>query len=78
MREVVYSNAKMIGKGGEKMNFKEQRLSAKLTQADAAKRLGLGRTAVSMWETGEALPRADLLPKIAAVRGRFVQALQAA
>ena len=49
------------------MLFKEKRISASLTQNEAALQLGVGRTTISMWETGESLPRADLLPKIASL-----------
>jgi transcriptional regulator with XRE-family HTH domain len=38
-----------------------------LTQIQVAKELGISNTTVSMWETGNALPSAKLLPKIAAL-----------
>lgn len=46
------------------MVLKECRLSAGLTQDEAAAALGITRTAISMWETGDSLPRADMLPRI--------------
>lgn len=49
------------------MRIKELRESLKLTQEDLAKKLNIGRTSVSMWENGEAMPRADKLPEIAKV-----------
>lgn len=49
------------------MRIKELRESLKLTQEDLAKKLHIGRTTVSMWENGEAMPRADKLPEIAKV-----------
>ena len=51
------------------MNFKDRRLTTKLTQEDVARHLSIRRTTVSMWETGEAMPRADMLPKIAKLYG---------
>ena len=47
--------------------FKHYREAAGLRQIDAAKALGVGQTTISVWETGEGLPRADLLPKIASL-----------
>ena len=39
-----------------------------LTQSDVSNALGLKhKSAVSKWETGGSLPRADMLPKIAAL-----------
>lgn len=49
------------------MRIKELRESASLTQEELASRLGMTRTAVSMWETGDAMPRADKLPEIAKI-----------
>lgn len=49
------------------MGFRGLRRSALLTQKDVAERLGVNRTTISMWETGAALPRADLLTRIAAL-----------
>lgn len=47
------------------MKIKELREPLKLTQEELAKTLGVKRTTVSMWETGEAFPRADKLPLLA-------------
>mgnify|MGYP004482803797 CR=1 FL=1 len=47
------------------MNIKSLRMSKSLTQSELAKALRVGRTTVAMWETGKALPRSELLPKIA-------------
>lgn len=49
------------------MNLREKRLSANLTQEQLAKRLGVQRTTVTMWETGETMPRTDKLPEIAKI-----------
>lgn len=43
----------------------EQRKKANLSQQQVAIELGVDRTAVSKWEVGEALPRADKLLKLA-------------
>lgn len=57
------------------MDFRQRRMSASLTQECVAKQLGIGRTAVSMWETGDALPRAEMLPEIARLYGCTVDEL---
>ncbi len=41
------------------------REKANLTQEEVASKLGVGRTTVSMWESGMSMPRADLLPDLA-------------
>ena len=46
-------------------DFRRLRRSASLTQTEASVLLGVRRTTISMWETGDAYPRAELLPKIA-------------
>ena len=57
------------------MNFKNMRKKAGYGQKTVAKRLGISNTTISMWETGASLPRADLLPKIAALYGCTVDDL---
>lgn len=47
------------------MNIKNIREQAGLTQAEVAKALNVGQSAVAAWETGQALPRADKLIDIA-------------
>lgn len=49
------------------MVCKSIRESKNMTQEDIAKYLGVTRSAVAMWETGQSLPRADLLPKLAKI-----------
>ena len=49
------------------MNLKKKREENKMTQGEVARLLNVRRTAVSMWENGKSLPRADKLPKLAAV-----------
>lgn len=51
------------------MRLKEARLSAGLTQEEAASALHVGRTTVTMWETGAVNPTADKLPAIARLYG---------
>lgn len=51
------------------MNIKEKRESKNLTQEELGKKVGVNRSAVAMWEAGEALPRADKLPEIAKILG---------
>ncbi len=46
-------------------NFRELRLQADLTQDELAKRLGISKSAVSMYERGERRPDFDLLEQIA-------------
>jgi transcriptional regulator with XRE-family HTH domain len=47
------------------LNIRNKRLSLNLTQEDVAKLLNVSRTTVSMWETGESMPRAETLPELA-------------
>jgi len=51
------------------MLLKTLRESKNLTQEDIARVLGVGRTAVAMWETGKAMPTADKLPELARILG---------
>lgn len=47
------------------VRFKVLREKANLTQAQIAEALNIGQSTVSMWESGENLPRADKLPQLA-------------
>ena len=47
-------------------NLKNMREAAGLTQKQASEKIGVGQAAVSMWETGDSSPRAEMLPIIAA------------
>lgn len=49
------------------MRIKELREPLNLTQEAIAEKLKVKRTTVSMWETGEALPRSDKLPLLAKI-----------
>ena len=51
------------------MNLKALRMSANLTQSEVARRMNCKRTAVSMWEHGNSMPRTDKLVKLAQLFG---------
>ena len=51
------------------------REAAKLTQDALAEKLQIDRSTVAKWETGDALPRAAMLPKIASILGCSIDAL---
>ena len=47
------------------MRIKELRKEANLTQIQVAEALGVNQSTVCSWELGSAMPRAELLPKLA-------------
>ena len=49
------------------MNLKQLRMSKKFTQKQLAERLGVKRTTICMWETGNSSPSLEILKKIAQV-----------
>ena len=49
------------------MQIKDKRMSKNLTQEELAEMLGVTRSTIAMWETGEAFPRADKLPLLARI-----------
>ncbi len=51
------------------MNIKQKRVSLNMTQDTLAEQLGVTQSAIAIWETGRAMPRADKLPEIARVLG---------
>lgn len=55
--------------------IKELRRSKKMTQEELSSLLNVSRTTVTMWETGKALPRAELLPNLAQILGCTVDEL---
>ncbi len=57
------------------MGFLQMRKAAGLTQALAAKIIGVTEASVCMWETGKTLPRAALLPKVAEAYGCSIEDL---
>lgn len=62
-------------KRGDKLGFKNRRLSAGLTQEEVAKLLGISRTTVTMWETSDVRPKADMLLDIAQIYGCTIEEL---
>ena len=54
-----------------------RREKANLTQEELAQKLGVGQSAVSMWETGKSTPRPDVLKKLAALFGCTIDELLA-
>ena len=57
------------------MRLREIRRNANLDQESLAQRLGIDRSTVSKWETGEAMPRADKLVPLARELGCTVDDL---
>ena len=51
------------------MNLKEKRIAAGITQTALAEQLNVSQAAVAVWETGEAKPTVDKLPKLAELLG---------
>lgn len=49
------------------MNFKNLREKRGLSQSAIAEKIGVSQATISMWETGEAMPRVDKLPEIAKI-----------
>ncbi|MCI9086890.1 MAG: helix-turn-helix transcriptional regulator [Clostridia bacterium] len=47
--------------------IKDKREAAGLTQNRLAETLGVDRSTIAKWETGEALPRADKFPLLAKI-----------
>ncbi|MBQ8248611.1 MAG: helix-turn-helix transcriptional regulator [Clostridia bacterium] len=57
------------------MLIKDKRLSLGLTQEELAQKVGVQRTTVTMWENGEAYPRADKLVKLSKLFGCSIDEL---
>ena len=57
------------------MSIQQARSEKGLTQEALAKMMGISRSAVAMWETGQTRPRAQLLPKLADILGCTVDEL---
>ena len=52
-----------------KLNIRQTRLAANLSQRDLAQRLGISSAAVAKWEAGQSYPSADKLPALANALG---------
>ncbi len=50
-------------------DIQKHRQKNKLSQEQLASKLGVDRSTVAKWETGEAMPRADKLPELAKILG---------
>lgn len=57
------------------MNFASKRIAAGFTQSEAARRLEVDQSAVSLWENGKRIPRGALLVRIADLYGCTVDEL---
>ena len=57
------------------MKIKEYREKCGLTKTELAQIMGVDFAAVSRWETGEAMPRASELPKLADLFGCTIDEL---
>lgn len=57
------------------MSFKSARKKAGLSQASAAKELGISDAAICLWEQGKTMPRAAMLTRIAELYGCTVDDL---
>ena len=62
-------------KGEQSMLIKKKRISAGMTQEELSNALGVTQSAVAMWETEKAQPRAEMLIKLATVLGCTVDEL---
>ena len=62
-------------KRGVELKIRDLREGAGMTQGELAAELGVDRSSITKWETGEAMPRASLLPKIARVLSCSIGAL---
>ena len=58
-------------------NIKTIRDKIGMTQKQLSELLGVSRASVAMWETGKSMPRADMLPLIAASLGCTIDDLYA-
>lgn len=57
------------------MNIKNVREAAGMSQNDLATALNITQGAVSQWENGDSVPRADKLPALAKILGCTVDEL---
>ncbi len=57
------------------MAIREKRIAKGLTQDELATALNIRRTTVSMWETGNSMPRGEVLIKLAKILGCTIDEL---
>ncbi|MGN1410248.1 MAG: helix-turn-helix domain-containing protein [Eubacteriales bacterium] len=57
------------------MNFKENREKTNITQEQLASQLGIDRSTVAKWESGQSKPRADMLIKLSRIFGCTIDEL---
>lgn len=57
------------------MKVRQIRESKNMTQETLSLKIGVSRSTIAMWESGQAKPRADTLIKLAAVLGCTVDEL---
>ncbi len=57
------------------MEIKRLRVQAKLTQMQVAEATHVDRSTVAHWESGTAMPRSELLPRLADLFGCTIDAL---
>lgn len=50
-------------------NIRQLRMEKGYSQATLADKIGVSQQAVTQWETGDAMPRADKLPELARLLG---------
>lgn len=50
-------------------NIRQLRMEKGYSQAALADKIGVSQQAVTQWETGDAMPRADKLPELARLLG---------
>lgn len=57
------------------MEIKRLRVQANLTQMQVAEAVHVDRSTVAYWESGTAMPRSELLPRLADLFGCTIDAL---
>lgn len=53
-----------------RITLEAARVNARLTQAQAAKLIGVAKKTLHSWETGKTVPKSDKIPIICSVYGR--------
>ena len=57
------------------MKIKEFRIALGMTQSELAAKMGVSQATIGMWETGDRMPRASKLQKLAEILGCMVSDL---